>query len=132
MTENTIIEIKKSINCIKKKKSTKNDFIYIRDKLEKTKKYIKIKFILFYIFDFLFLLLFWFYTSCFCVVYRNTQIHVIKDSSISFGISLLYPIGICLIPGIFRINALRAKNQDQKCIYKMGQFFENVSLFFCF
>ena len=132
LTENTIIEIKKVIKFWKKKKSTNITLISIEKKLTKTKRCMKIKIALFYIFEFLLLILFWFYISCFCVVYRNTQIHVIKDTFFSFGISLLYPIGSSLLPGIFRIYALRAKNQNQQCVYKMSQCFENVSLFICF
>ena len=36
----------------------------------------------------------------------------------SFGISMLYPFGLNLLPGILRIPALRAKNKDKKCIYR--------------
>ena len=133
LTEDIIIEMKKTITTSNKKKTAITKPITNEDnQVKKTKKYIKLKFVLFYIFDFLFLLLFWYYISCFCVVYKNTQIYVIKDSFCSFGISLLFPIGINLLPCILRIAALRAENQDQECIYKISQFFENANLLFCF
>ncbi len=43
----------------------------------------------------------------FCAVYANTQTHLLKDTFSSFGLSLVYPFGINLIPGLFRIYALR-------------------------
>ena len=54
----------------------------------------------------------------FCAIYVNTQIHLIKDSLISFGLSLLYPFGIYLLPGFFRIPSLSGKNKENK---KNGQ-----------
>ena len=45
---------------------------------------------------------------------------------ISFGLSLLYPIGLCLIPGIFRCPSLRASKQDKECLYKFSQIIETI------
>ena len=87
----------------------------------KIKKYIKIKFIIFFIFSFIFLLLFWFFLSCFYAVYKNTQLHLIKDTVISVGLNYIYPFGIYLLPGIFRINSLKSKNKDKKCIYRISK-----------
>ena len=93
---------------------------------EKAKKLLKIKLIVFFIVSFILILFFWYYLSCFCAVYTNTQIILIKDSLISFGLSMIYPFGINLIPGIFRITALRAPKKDKKCLYEFSQI---VSLF---
>ena len=78
---------------------------------------LKIKFILFFIFSFLFLSFFWYYISCFCVIYNNTQIYLIKDTVICFGLSLIYPIFSYLISGIFRLYSLKNKSE---CIYKFS------------
>lgn len=80
----------------------------------------EIKFTLFFILSFSLLILFWIFVSCFCAVYRNTQIFLISDTLISFGLSLMYPFGIYLIPVIFRIYALRSKKSE--CIYKISLF----------
>jgi len=75
----------------------------IEEKIMDEKKLIsilKIKFILFFIITFFLLFLFTYYISCFCGIYINTQIHLIKDTVISFGLSLIYPFGIYLIPGM--------------------------------
>ena len=82
---------------------------------------LKIKFALFFVISFIFLLVFSYYVICFCGVYINTQIHLIKDSVISFGISLLYPFGIYLLPGIFRIFALKNKKKDRSIIYTISK-----------
>ena len=82
---------------------------------------LKIKFALFFVISFIFLLVFSYYVICFCGVYINTQTHLIKDSVISFGISLLYPFGIYLLPGIFRIFALKNKKKDRSIIYKISK-----------
>ena len=84
-------------------------------------KFIKMKYALFFIIIYLFLGLFWYYISCFCAVYKNTQIHLIKDSVISFELYLLYPCFLCLIPGIFRIPALKTGKKNKECLYKFSK-----------
>ena len=98
------------ILMLKQKKKTFN----IAEIKLKLLKRLKIKFILFFIISTIFLLIFWYYISMFCAIYVNTQIHLIKDTLISFGMSLLYPFGIYLLPGIFRIVALSNKNKKSK------------------
>ena len=84
------------------------------------------KFIIFFIFSFVLLLFFWFYLACFCAVYKNTQIHLFKDSIISFGFSLLYPFAIYLLPGIFRISALRAHEKNKEIMYNFSKFIQLI------
>ena len=84
----------------------------IRAKAKEVINVLKIKFAFFFVVNLVLLVFFWFYLACFCAVYKNTQIHLIKDTLISFGTSMIYPIGIYLIPGFFRICALRGKNKE--------------------
>ena len=84
---------------------------------EKLKKIFKIKFIFFFILDFILLGCFWIYLSCFSAVYHNTQIHLIKDTLISFGTSFISPFVFYLFPGIFRILAL--KNENKRILYEI-------------
>ena len=84
------------------------------------KKCLVNKFIIFFILSYLLLMFFWYFIACFCGVYVNTQIILIKDTLISFGLSMVYPFGLNLIPGFFRIPALRAKKKDKKFIYKIS------------
>ena len=102
----------------------KQEAIDKKRKLIRMLKYLKIKFILFYLISFILLLFFWYYLSCFCVIYRNTQIHLIKDTLISFGLTLLYPFGLILFPGIFRIPSLKKNNRE--CIYKFSKILQMI------
>ena len=79
------------------------------------KKCINIKLVLFFIISFLLMLFFWYYISSFCAVYQNTQIILIGDTLLSFGLSMIYPFGLNLLPATFRIIALRKKGK--KCLY---------------
>ena len=70
------------------------------------------------------LVLFWFYLACFCAVYKNTQIYLIKDTLISFGTSMIYPFGLYFFPVIFRMNALKRKNKD--CMYNFSKILQMI------
>ncbi len=67
------------------------------------------------------MLFFWYFISCFCAVYKNTQIILIKDTIISFILSMIYPFVLNLLPGILRIPALKAEKADQAYIYKVSK-----------
>ena len=84
--------------------------IYLRKKL-------KIKFSIFFIFIFILVSFFWYFISAFCAVYKNTQKILIENTLSSFALSLLYPFGINLIPGIFRIPSLKNYSGCSKCMY---------------
>ena len=114
LSQDNIVELKK----IKVKK----DFIEIQNKLFRT---LKTKFFLFFISSFIFLIFFWYYISCFCGIYINTQIHLIKDSLLSLILSLLIPFILYLLPGILRIPALKVMKPNRIILYKVSQFIEN-------
>ena len=81
-----------------------------KDKIAKdTLLKIKCKIIFFFIFSYVLLIFIWIYLGCFCAVYKNTQIHILKDVSLSFAFSFITPFFIYLIPGIFRIPSLKEK-----------------------
>ena len=86
-----------------------------------------IKFILFFISSFIFLLFFWYYLAMFGAIYKNTQFHLIKDTVISYVLSLIYPFVFYLIPGMFRIPSLSNKKQTKRnCLYKASQIFQEI------
>ena len=89
----------------------------IKEVAEKILNKLSIKFVMFFIICYSFLIFFWYYLSCFCVVYKNTQIHLIKDTLISFALSLIYPLFINLLPGLFRIISINSPKKDQKCLF---------------
>ena len=100
-------------NIIKFKQNKEKKDINIRGINLKNK--LRIKFIFYFIISLIFLLCFWYYISIFGVIYKNTQYHLLKDTLMSFGLSMIYPFGIYLLPGIFRIPAL--SNNKRKCLY---------------
>ena len=109
LSENTILSIaqtKDYKNAVKKSK--------------KVLKCLRIKFLLFFLLRIIILLFCWYYISCFCAVYINTQVALICDTFISYGLSMIYPFGLNLLPGIFRFPALKAKSKDKKCLYKIS------------
>jgi len=81
------------------------------------KRKIFIKFISFISLGFILLFCFGYYLSMFCTIYTNTQIHLIKDTLISFGISLVSPIIIYIFPGLFRIPSLSNPNKKSKYLF---------------
>ena len=84
------------------------------------------KFCFFFFVTPILLFIFWFYISCFCCIYENTQMHLIKDSLMSLGLSFIYPFFISLIPGIFRIPSLNNNKGNRIYMYKFSQFIENI------
>ena len=108
LSESKILELKKEKTEIK-----------LNNKISEVIKSLKLKFILFYIISSIFLVFFLIYLSCFCAVYRNTQYHLIKNTLLSFALSLLYPFALNLIPIFIRIPAIKSKNNE--CMYKISK-----------
>ena len=108
LTEDKVLDIKrgKVVKIVEKKA---NDTI----------RTLQIKYAFFFILSFVFLLACWYYMTCFCAVYRNTQFHLLKDTLISFGISMLTPFAAKLIPAIFRIYGLRKRSH---IFYRISEF----------
>ena len=102
LSESEIVKIKKEGNLKK-----------ANELVPKVIKCLIIKFILFFIISFLFLGLFWYYISCFGAVYKNTQIHLLSDTLISFAISLVYPLILYLFIALLRYLAI---NKKEKCL----------------
>ena len=111
LSENNILELKR------KNKRKDNEPFEISKKVLSN---IKIKFIIFFVFSAILMILFWYYISCFCAVFINTQIILIKDSIFSFFLSNCYAFGLNLITGLFRIYSLR-KGKDKQILYKFSQ-----------
>ena len=114
LTEKDIYRIKQ----FEKKKNT----ILTKNKIFKIIRCMKLKLVCYFIVTFLFICFFWYYTSAFCAVYRNTQSFLIKDSITSFFLSLLYPFGLYLFPSALRIISLKDKKKRLKFLYKLSDF----------
>ena len=71
------------------------------------------------------LFFFWIYLGCFCIVYKNTQIHLLIDVASSFAISFIFPFFVVLLSCIFRILSLKNKNVKRPILFKFGNFLLN-------
>ena len=109
LSESNLIDIKREKKIKKVKEDSKNVI-----------KYLKLRFLIFFVVSYLLLFFFWYFITCFCGVYTNTQIILIEDSLISFGVSMLSPFGLCLFPGFFRIQALKAPKKDKNLMYQIS------------
>ena len=115
LTEGIILQLKK----ISSKKKFKRVIISIG-------KIIKIKILIYFIISSIFLLFFWYYLSMFCAIYVNTQIHLINDTILSFFLSLIEPFGFLLIPGVFRIPALKKQNKYRYFLFRMSKIIQKI------
>ena len=79
------------------------------------------KSIIYFILSFLLLIFFWYYISMFGAIYRNTQMHLLKDILLSFGLSLFFPFAIYLIPGFFRIPSLSNRKNQRIYLYNFSK-----------
>ena len=115
LSNDAIIEFKqmKSADNIDKKKTDLENKLFV-------------KFALYFIINFVFLSFFWYYISMFGAIYRNTQLHLLKDTLMSFGLSFIYPFFIYLLPGLFRIHALSNKKNKKEYLYTVSKLFQMI------
>ena len=110
LSEKSILKLKKENN--RSSLHGKSDYIL---------RSLKIRLIFYFFFGLILMLFFWYFISTFCAVYQNTQSILLKSTFLSFILSLIYPFGYVLLPGIFRIPALRAENKDKEFIYNFSK-----------
>ena len=87
---------------------------------------IKIKLMVFYLITIIFFGFFWYTVSAFCTIYENTQIPFLKNSAFSLILNNLLPFFIYFFPTVFRVCALRNKQGNSECLFKLS----NVIPFF--
>ena len=123
---NTLLKIlalsQELILDLKKNKEIQN----LEKRIEELNDKIRNKLILYFILSTFLLLFFWYYISMFCAIYSNTQFHLIKDTLISFILSLFYQLGIYLIPGIFRIHALSNPKIKRSYLYRISKVIQMI------
>jgi hypothetical protein len=111
LSEKSILQLKKENNR-RSSINGKSDYI---------QRCLKIKLILYFFISLILMLFFWYFISAFCAVYQNTQTILLKSTLLSFLLSMIYPFRYVLLPGIFRIPALRAVNHDKEFIYNFSK-----------
>ena len=114
LSQNDIVKLKKVSSATRAKEI-----------IVSTLECLKIKFAIFFAISFPFMVFFWYYLSAFCAVYRNTQLSLIKNTAVSFGLSTSYVFGFGLIPGFFRLISLNTK-KDKEFLFKLGQFIKFI------
>ena len=115
LTDKDLLEVKQQGN--------KKQSIFVKDKKLKC---MKIKFTIFFILNFIMLILFWYYLTCFNAIYRNTQVYLIENTCISFGISFFYPFIINILPMIIRISSINSLKKNKRYKYKISQFLQLI------
>ena len=113
LSERNIVQIRKQTS------------VFAADNISyKVKNCLIIKYIIFFILDFMFLEFFWLLLSSFGAVFINTQIFILKNALISFAMSLMFPFFFNFFPCIFRICSLKLKNGE--CVYKISKFLQCI------
>ena len=79
---------------------------------------------MFYIIGIVFHLFFWYCLSSFSTVYTNTQVFVLENALIAFGIYLIYPFIFNILPCILRISSLRGKEKNHNIMYNISKVFQ--------
>ena len=115
LSEKDILNIKKE-----------NDYFKAKKKSKLTLKCLRAKLITFFILSLFLMLFFWYFISCFCAVYKNTQKILIFDTMVSFIITMIYPFGLNLLPGFFRIPALKDKDKNKKYLYVLSTYISYI------
>ena len=87
----------------------------------KVLKCMKIKFAIFFVLNFIIIILFGYYLTCFSAVYKNTQVYLIENTAISFCFSLFYPFVINFFPSTFRSCSIDRKKRNKSCFYNFSK-----------
>ena len=77
----------------------------------------------FFVFTFILFLFFWYFISAFCAVYQNTQKIFLRDSLMSFAVSLIDPFFIYGFTTLLRcisLSQLCKKNCCCGCVFKLS------------
>ena len=115
LSERNILEIKNEKN--------KDN---LNDKIEAIKRCLVLKYILFFIISFVFIIVFWFYLSSFCAVYKNTQIYLIINTLISLTICIIFIITFNLLPCLLRNLSLQKNKPINELIFKISKIIQKI------
>ena len=77
-----------------------------------------------FIFNFIFIIIFWLYVGSFCAIFKNTQLYLIINGSATFILLTIIPFSYYFIPGFLRMAALSGRNCN--CLYKFSQFIQLI------
>ena len=115
LSDSNIIELKKHKNIMEAK-----------DAISTIRRNLTLKYIIFFLLGIAFHLIFWFSLSSFSNMYRNTQVFVLENALIAFGISCIYPIIFNILPSIFRVCSLSGDEKNHNIIYSISKFLQMI------
>ena len=115
LSDSNIIELKKHKNIME-----------AQDAISTIRRNLTIKYIIFFLLGIAFHLIFWFSLSSFSNMYRNTQVFVLENALIAFGISCIYPIIFNILPSIFRVCSLSGDEKNHNIIYSISKFLQMI------
>ena len=81
---------------------------------------IQIKITFYFVFTSVMFIFYWYLITCFCSVYRNTQIAFIKDSLLSFLLGFLFPFVTYLFVSFLRTIVLKTKKGKIEFLYNLS------------
>ena len=110
MLSNSKSELKK---LILEKRLNKNFISLINSKLRK----LKIKLVIYFILVFILGLIFLYYVSAFCAVYRYSQKYWFMGCLESFGMDSAIAVIVCFVLALFRYIAIKRR---VKCFYSIA------------
>lgn len=96
----------------------------IQNEIFKIIKCLKIKIIFFLIFEFSFLIFFFYYVTIFCQIYQNTQLSWLLDSILSYVLSISFTLVLSFLCSIFYKIAL---NNNRRILYRILIFIYNIN-----
>ena len=99
-----------------------NDGNKKEEKINKALIKVTSKSTLFFIINFILMLIFWVYAGTFCAIFKNSQLFLIVSAGISVGGVLILPVFYCLFTAGLRKMTLSGGNKE--CLYKFSQFLE--------
>ena len=112
---------------------TEDDILIIRNNNNYAKRelikdvltIVTIKVKLFFALGIVTLIFFWVYIACFFSVFKKTTFFVLRNTLISFGVSMIIPILLGAIPAVLRTIALgNRKSEDRFIFYIISKIFQ--------
>ena len=115
LSESNILEIKRQKSLIIAHRNTSKVISRLRT-----------KYIFFFLLGSIFLIICWALVSSFGVVYKNSELILLKNTLISFMISFIYPFFINIFPCLFRTCSLSSKKHNLGCIYSFSKLLQLI------
>ena len=64
------------------------------------------------------------------IIYKNSQIYLIKNTVINFSFSLFYPLVINIFPTLFRMCSIHSKNKNHGYLYKLSPIIQMIWVYY--